>query len=190
MHQNCVLYQNLGKWVSLWFLQVDTGSHMRQFLSIHYIYKQSKKTVFFLLQCDQRSCFFSKLLKKCTRHFVKYKYSLQKIARLFFDWNWKILMIIILILLKLHGNWNLKSRNSLKKLLKQPKTLTCYICCLVILNLNISLISNLNIFSFLVINLSRRNLTSIEVSLLSKVLKYVPTSKGISPYKRRTGSLL
>ena len=30
--------------------------------------------------------------------------------------------------------------NSLKKLLKQPKTLTCYICCLVILNLNISLL--------------------------------------------------
>ena len=30
--------------------------------------------------------------------------------------------------------------NNLKKLLKQPKTLTCYICCLVILNLNISLI--------------------------------------------------
>ena len=30
--------------------------------------------------------------------------------------------------------------NSLMKLLKQPKTLTCYICCLVILNLNISLI--------------------------------------------------
>ena len=31
--------------------------------------------------------------------------------------------------------------NSLKKLLKQPKTLTCYICCLAILDhLNISLI--------------------------------------------------
>ena len=40
-----------------------------------------------------------------------------------------------------------------------------------------------------VINLSRRNLTSTEVSLLPKVLKYVPTSKGISPYKRRIGSL-
>ena len=90
MHQNCVLYQNLEKGISLWFLQVDTGSHMRQFLSIHYIYKQLKMTAFFLLQCDQRSCFFSKLLKKYTRHFVKYKYSLQKIAPLFSDWNWKI----------------------------------------------------------------------------------------------------
>ena len=30
--------------------------------------------------------------------------------------------------------------NSLKKLLNQPKTLTCYICCFVILSLNISLI--------------------------------------------------
>ena len=30
--------------------------------------------------------------------------------------------------------------NSLRELLKQPKTLTCYICCLVILILNISLI--------------------------------------------------
>ena len=102
MHQNCVLYQNLEKGISLWFLQVNTGGHMRQFLSINYIYKQSKMTAFFLLQCDQRSCFFSKLLKKYTRHFVKYKYSLQKIAPLFSDWNWKIYISLYIFLKNLH----------------------------------------------------------------------------------------
>ena len=40
--------------------------------------------------------------------------------------------------------------NSLKKLLKQPKTLTCYICCLAILNLNISLI-NIYIYIYIYI---------------------------------------
>ena len=43
--------------------------------------------------------------------------------------------------------------NSLRKLLKQPKTLTCYICCLVIVNLNISLM-HIYIYIYIYIHIS------------------------------------
>lgn len=102
MHQNCVLYQNLEKGISLWFLQVNTGGHMRQFLSIHYIYKQSKMTAFFSFAMWSTFVFFQQIAQKIHPPFRKIQVQFTENSSSFFWLKLKNLYIPIYFLKNLH----------------------------------------------------------------------------------------